>query len=77
MRMSKLIPQQEAPPTSGTSAATNWRLVAIGAAVGVAVGAVAVLFGASPWWWLAVPVGAALGASEVEPPILWGNKHAP
>ena len=53
----------------------NWRRAVLGAGVGAAVGAVAHALEMSPWLWIVVPVGFALGgALKLEPNVLWGHK---
>jgi ABC-type amino acid transport system permease subunit len=55
----------------------NLRLALFGAAAGGLVGIIAFLLGASPWWWLAVAVGVALGfvsSKSLTVPVLWVRK---
>jgi hypothetical protein len=53
----------------------SWQHTFSGAAIGAGIGVAAFLLDASPWWWLAVIVGACLGASlEVHLSVLWGRK---
>ena len=41
----------------------SWQLTLSGGVIGAAIAIAAFLLDASPWWWLAVPVGFVLGAS--------------
>jgi phosphotransferase system glucose/maltose/N-acetylglucosamine-specific IIC component len=46
-----------------------------GGAIGAAIGIAAFLLDASPWWWLAVPIGLWLGASlRFQVSVLWARK---
>jgi hypothetical protein len=46
-----------------------------GAAIGIAVALLAFMLDASPWWWLAVPVGLLLGGSlRFHVSVLWARK---
>jgi hypothetical protein len=74
---SKLIPPHEAPPSSRSGAQRlSWRFGLVGASIGVFAGAIAMFTGASPWWWLAVPIGfiVAAGVISLEPFVLWGKR---
>jgi len=80
-RMSRtpLIPPHEAPPASWERADDrfNWKLAVIGAVAGGLVGVVAFLLKGSPWWWVAVAAGLALGfinSKSFRVPVLWGRK---
>ena len=54
----------------------EWSRAFIGALLGAAVGVVAHLLDASPWWWLAIPLGLLLANTSVRfsVSILWGRK---
>jgi hypothetical protein len=78
MPRAPLIPPHEAPPSSWRKAQEriSWRLASYGAIAGAIVGLVAFLLGASPWWWLAMPIGFGLGSASdlVDAPVLWTRK---
>ena len=53
----------------------SWRRTFSGGAIGAVVAIAAFLLDASPWWWLAVPVGLWLGASiQLRVSVLWARK---
>jgi hypothetical protein len=63
------------PPGGGF----RWRRGLLGALAGAAVGLTAYLLDASPWWWLAVPVGLSFGAVSyrVETSVQWSVVRQP
>jgi hypothetical protein len=53
----------------------SWRGTFSGGVIGVAIGVVAHLLDASPWWWLAVPLCVLLGASlRLQVSMQWTRK---
>jgi len=81
MPTTPLIPPHEAPPAAWRKPDRkfSWKLAGLGAAGGTIVGVIALLLGASPWWWLAVPVGLCVASisswkSFDDIPALWARK---
>ena len=73
----QLIPPQEGPPSSlqAPDPPFNWLRGIIGAIVGIGVAVLAYALEWSSWWWLAVPMGLALGVPlRFAPNVLWGHK---
>jgi hypothetical protein len=53
----------------------SWRGTFSGGVIGMAIGVVAHLLDASPWWWLAVPLCLLLGASlRLQVSMQWTRK---
>jgi len=70
-----LVPPEEAPPSAWRKRGFNLQASLSGAAIGIAVALVAFMLDASPWWWLAVPVGLLLGGSlRFHVSVLWARK---
>lgn len=70
--ISPRVPPEDAPPTARRKGGFTWRQSFSGAVIGAAIGITAHLLDASPWWWLAVPVGIYLGATlNLHVSVLW------
>ena len=62
-----VIPPEDAPPAAWSRESFRWLPALVGAAVGLAIGVVAHLVDATPWLWLAAPLGLGFG---------WSGRHA-
>jgi len=54
----------------------SWKIALSGGVIGIIVACIAHLLDASPWWWLAVPIGFCSGtvSLRLDASAKWGNK---